>query len=131
MDSLAMEASSQASSQSDQEFVWTPSIMRMKSNIKIGDAAYCHPFPSRMDSSQCWNFFRCKLGVDYKSANDVYCLRCCKKLKSKSGHLDSCHLRCRTSRTMSYVMHVRHRTCDVRHRVEHRTYDVVRAIYRV
>ncbi len=46
-------------------------------------------------------------------------------------HLDSCHLRCRTSRTMSYVMHVRHRTCDVRHRVEHRTYDVVRAIYRI
>ncbi len=46
-------------------------------------------------------------------------------------HLDSCHLRCRTSRTMSYVMHVRHRTCDVRHRVEHRTYDVVRAIYRM
>lgn len=80
-----MEASSQASSQSDPEFVWTPSIMRTKSNIKIGDAEYCHPFPSRMDSSQCWNFFRCKLGVDYKSANDVYCLRCCKKLKSKSG----------------------------------------------
>jgi hypothetical protein len=41
------------------------------------------------------------------------------------SHLDSCHLRCRTSRTMSYVMHVRHRTCDVRHRVVHRTYDVV------
>ena len=81
----SMEASSPASSQSDQDFVWTPSIMRTKSNIKIDDAEYCHPFPSRMDSSQCSNFFRCKLGVDYKSANDVYCLRCCKKLKSKSG----------------------------------------------
>jgi hypothetical protein len=34
----SMEASSQASSQSDPEFVWTPSIMRTKSNIKIGDA---------------------------------------------------------------------------------------------
>ena len=50
---------------------------------------------------------------------------------SCGNHLDSCHLRCRTSRTMSYVMHVRHCTCDVRHRVEHRTYDVVRAIYRM
>ena len=30
-------------------------------------------------------FFRCRLDVDYKSLQDVYCLRCCKKLKSKPG----------------------------------------------
>ncbi len=53
------------------------------------------------------------------------------RLRGPQLHLDSCHLRCRTSRTMSYVMHVRHRTCDVRHRAEHRTYDVVRTIYRM
>jgi hypothetical protein len=56
-----------------------------KSNVKIGDVQYYHPFPSRNDSSQCWNFFRCRLDVDYKSLQDVYCLRCCKKLKSKPG----------------------------------------------
>jgi hypothetical protein len=58
-------------------------MMCNKSNIKIGDAEYFHPFSARIGSSQCWNFFRCKVGVDYKSAQDVYCLRCCKKMKSK------------------------------------------------
>ncbi len=53
------------------------------------------------------------------------------RISTRKKHLDSCHLRCRTSRTMSYVMHVRCRTCDIRHRVEHRTYDVVRATYRI
>ena len=58
--------------------------MSSKLNIKIGDDEFFHPFPARMDSSSSWKFFR-KLGVDYKSPHDVYCLRCCKKLKSKLG----------------------------------------------
>ena len=84
---LSMEGeSSQASTRKEDEvFVWNQSIMINKSNVKIGDVQYYHPFPSRKDSSQCWNFFRCRLDVDYKSLQDVYCLRCCKKLKSKPG----------------------------------------------
>ena len=80
MDSM-MEPSSQ--SHNDKGFEWNPGMMCDKSNIKIGDAEYFHPFSARIGSSQCWNFFRCKVGVDYKSAQDVYCLRCCKKMKSK------------------------------------------------
>ncbi len=69
-----------------------------------------------------------KFKVDY-TRKTIGCGNGC----GPKNHLDSCHLRCRTSRTMSYVMHVRciHRTCDVRHRVEHRTYDVVHTIYRM
>ena len=85
MDSMepSMEPSSQ--SQNDKGFEWNQSMMWNKSNIKIGDAEYFHQFSARIGASQCWNFFRCKVGVDYKSAQDVYCLRCCKKLKSKPG----------------------------------------------
>jgi hypothetical protein len=78
--------SSQASTRKEDEvFVWNQSIMIKKSNVNIGDFQYYHPFPSRKDASQCWNFFRCRLDVDYKSLQDVYCLGCCKKLKSKPG----------------------------------------------
>ena len=73
------------SDRDDQVFAWNQSIMSSKSNVKIGDVEYYHPFPSRKESSQCWNFFRCRLEVDYKSLQDVYCLRCCKKMKSKPG----------------------------------------------
>ena len=76
---------SPASAEHEKEFVWDPSIMKIKLNVKIGDAEYYHPFPTRTDCSPCWNFFRCKLHVDYKSSQDVYCLRCCKKMKSKPG----------------------------------------------
>jgi len=83
-----MEDSMEASSitQNEEEFVWNLSLMRSKSNIKIGEAQYYHPFRARQsESSQCWNFFRCKLNVDYRSLQDVYCLRCCSKRKSKPG----------------------------------------------
>jgi len=84
-DNGSMEPSMEPSSQShnDKGFEWNPGMMCDKSNIKIGNAEYFHPFSARIGSSQCWNFFRCKVGLDYKSAQDVYCLRCCKKLKSK------------------------------------------------
>ena len=84
---LSMEGeSSQASTRIEGKvFVWNQSIMINKSNVKIGDVQYYHPFPSRKDSSQCWIFSRCRLDVDYTSLQDVYCLRCCKKLKLKPG----------------------------------------------
>jgi hypothetical protein len=65
-----MEGKSVSSTQRDGEaFVWNPSIVSYKSNVTIGEFEYHHPFPSRKDASQCWNFFRCRLNVDYKSLN--------------------------------------------------------------
>jgi hypothetical protein len=57
MDSMepSMEPSSQ--SHNDKGFEWNPGMMCEKSNIKIGDAEYFHPFSARIGSSQCWNFF--------------------------------------------------------------------------
>ncbi len=70
MDSMepSMEPSSQ--SHNDKGFEWNQSMMFNKSSIKVGDAEYFHPFAARIGSSQCWNFFRCKVGVDYKSAEN-------------------------------------------------------------
>ncbi len=84
-----MEASSQT--QNEKGFEWNQSTICNKSNIKIGDAAYFHDsmisisFLLKLIQHNIGIFFQCKLDVDYKLAQNVYCLRCCKKLKSNPG----------------------------------------------
>jgi hypothetical protein len=39
-------------------FEWNPGMMCNKSNIKIGNAEYFHPFSAQIIGSlQCWNLF--------------------------------------------------------------------------
>ena len=68
--SVGAGAASQSTSQTERPKSKTADII-------VDDVTYYHPYPHNTSTSNVWNYFRCKRGVEYsEQGHCVYCMQC-------------------------------------------------------